>query len=330
MRPTFELSIEGQTPADALRQRLISLRVTEKAGQESGSLEIKLSNDPPLEPPRTGVEARVRLGYEHTELHEAGIYIIEGVDLDGPPPTMKIHGAATNFAKSDTGTGILQAIRSQKTRSWHDTTVGAIVETVAGEQGLEPVVASSLASTPIEHLDQVDQSDMALLTQIGRRFDAVAKTMAGRLVFLPEGEGKKSNGASLPLVELPIQELTSWRIRKTGKQEYGSVTAHYHDGEKADRQDVTVGSGEPTKTLRDDFPNEAEAQAAAEAELKKQRRQSQEMTIKLPGRPDIFVEQPIKIPDGPPGTGGDWVVASIDHSLGTGLQTSITARPKAG
>lgn len=330
MRPTFEIEIDGQAPSEELARRLLRLRVSEETGERSGSLELKLSNHgPAIEPPPTGVEALVRLGFEGAPLHPAGVYIIEGVDLAGPPDTVTIHGTATNFATSDTAGGIKQSMRSQKTRSWGQTTLGDIVRTIAGDQGLSPVVGGDLDGLAIQHLDQVDQSDMDLLTELGRRFDAVAKTMAGKLVFIPRGQGTKADGSSLPLVEIPVEEIKGWKMRKTGKNEYGTVVAHWNDTEAGERKEVRAGEGEPVKTLRHPFPTEAEAQRAAEGELAKQRRQAQEMSLNLPGRPDLFVEQPLQLAGGPPGTEGEWIVSKAEHTLeGQGLKTSLSAGPK--
>jgi len=80
--------------------------------------------------------------------------------------------------------------RSPKTRSWDATTLGKLVETIAGEHGYTPKVDPELGAIPIPHLDQTAESDMALLTRLAAKHDAVAKPVAGFLVLARQGAAK--------------------------------------------------------------------------------------------------------------------------------------------
>ena len=53
--------------------------------------------------------------------------------------------------------------------SWHDTTLGAIVEAIASRNRLEASVAPSLAGIKIPHIDQSQESDAKFLTRLAER-----------------------------------------------------------------------------------------------------------------------------------------------------------------
>jgi len=55
------------------------------------------------------------------------------------------------------------------------------VGTIAGEHGLKAKVAEALKAFNYEHLDQVDESDINLLTRIGKDHDAITTVKASRL-----------------------------------------------------------------------------------------------------------------------------------------------------
>lgn len=51
-------------------------------------------------------------------------------------------------------------------------------------------MAESLAGIHVTHLDQTEEPDLHLLTRLAREHGAVAKPVAGFLVFVPRGEAK--------------------------------------------------------------------------------------------------------------------------------------------
>ncbi|MHC5177420.1 hypothetical protein [Serratia rhizosphaerae] len=66
-------------------------------------------------------------------------------------------------------------LQSQKTRSFSGITLGDFMLTVASEHGLTARVDSRLVNVPVEHIDQLDESDMNLVTRIAGECGAVSK-----------------------------------------------------------------------------------------------------------------------------------------------------------
>ncbi|SFD68659.1 hypothetical protein SAMN05660831_02112 [Thiohalospira halophila DSM 15071] len=330
MKPQIALTIDGEPASDELQRRLRRASASQEAGDRAGSLDLAFHNDPPLELPRVGVEIGVRMGYHGRELHRVGAYVVDSVEAGGPRPEISLRASAINWTDSATAGGAGPGMREPRTRVWEGLTLAGIAETIAGEHGLTPKIHPDLASVEIPHLDQIDQSDQSILTELGRRYNAVATVLAGRLMMTPRGSGQGADGSSLPAVEIDVTEASRWSISQDSRAELQSVTAHYHDFATAVRMAVTVGSGEPATVLRDVYPTEVEARAAARARLAESRRQAMKLSLSLPARPDLFLESPITLPGVPPGyADGEWVINSVSHEIGRGGTTRLKAEPRA-
>jgi len=77
MTPDFNLWVEGQMITGLIRNRLVSIRVTDEVGITSDTVEICLDDrDSLLELPRTGAKLQVSIGYQETGLVSMGVYIV--------------------------------------------------------------------------------------------------------------------------------------------------------------------------------------------------------------------------------------------------------------
>ena len=139
MTPQFRIVIEGQGDVTAqVRERLLSLRVRDEEGYRSDAVEIRLDDrGGETELPRRGVALEVELGYEESGRVSMGRYVVDAVELSGPPETLTVRATA-----ADMRTGAKQ----RKTRSWSEITIGDLVRTIARDHGLEARVASGLAA----------------------------------------------------------------------------------------------------------------------------------------------------------------------------------------
>jgi|LakMenEpi03Aug12_release.lakeMendotaPanAssembly.Ray.scaffolds.fasta_scaffold110617_4 phage protein D len=182
--PAFRIIANGNDITDLIRDRLISLRVTDEAGQVSDSLEITVDDREKRMPlPRTGTWIRVWLGYSSNGDLPVymGAYAVDECDLSCGPRSMVIRATAAATAP--------ELIKEQRTQSWHQTTLGQVVTTIAERNNLEPVIKGSLASVEIKHEDQTSESDQAFLTRLAERHSATIKPADGKLVVVPRGKG---------------------------------------------------------------------------------------------------------------------------------------------
>lgn len=317
MRPIFQIKADNQDVTEAIQSRLLSLKVVDKCGMSSDTLELQLDDrEHQISLPRKGAVLDVHLGYQDEGLISVGAFTVDEVEINGPPSTLTIRAKAL-----DTLTGM----KTKKTRSWHQQTLSDIVKTIAEDQQLTPVVGSRLANKFIEHIDQTEESDMNLLSRLAKQYNATAKPVRGKLLFVSHGETKSASGEALERVELSREALSSWRVTLAERNNYPAVQAEWQDLEKGQRRALVVGEGSPLYIIGNSFQNETEAKQAAEAKLKQLKQQGGGGSLTLkPGRPALFAESPILLKGVREGLNGEWMASQVSHSLNnSGLQTQV-------
>jgi hypothetical protein len=88
------------------------------------------------------------------------------VSVRDPPRTITIRGNSADLR----GAGV----KTRRKRAYDQTTVGEIVRDLAAEAGYTATVDPTLASQQIAHWYRMNESVMAAVTRLGRRYDAVA------------------------------------------------------------------------------------------------------------------------------------------------------------
>ncbi|OLI39576.1 phage late control protein, partial [Xanthomonas oryzae pv. oryzae] len=176
-------------------------------------------------------------------------------------------------------------------------------------------------------LDQANESDMNLLTNLGQRFDAVATVKAGALVFAPIGAGTTATGKPLPTVTLTRRDGDQHRYSVADRDAYTGVRAYWTDKGKAKRQSVLVGTDDNAKRLRESYADEATARQHAHAELERVKRGVAKFDYTLAiGRADLFPEQALTMSGFKPEIDGQlWLIAKTTHAINgsSGFTTSL-------
>jgi hypothetical protein len=316
--PQWRVVLDGTDLTERIAPRLLDLTLTECRGGEADQLDLRMhDHDGKMALPKRGVRLAVALGWKATGLVDKGTFIVDEVEYSGAPDIITVRARSADLTTD---------MRTRRERSWHNTTLGAVLNTLAGEHGLTPRVAETLARTKLPHLDQANESDMNLVTRLGHRFDAVATVKAGALVFVPIGAGTTATGKPLPTVTLTRRDGDQHRYSVADRDIYTGVRAYWVDKGKARRQSVLVGKDDNAKRLRDSYADEATARQHARAELERVKRGLArfEYTLAL-GRPDLSPEQHVtllgfkaEIDEQP------WVIAKSTHSCSEmGLKTQI-------
>ena len=91
--------LAGQTDMNAaIHNRLLSLDLTDEAGYQSDSLEIRLDDrDGKIKLPRRGVTLDVRLGFKEVGLAEMGLFTVDEVEVKGPPATLTVRARSADL-----------------------------------------------------------------------------------------------------------------------------------------------------------------------------------------------------------------------------------------
>ena len=325
MRPVFRIVIDGrQDVTDRIRDRLLSLRVADEAGRLSDSAELRLDDrDGVLALPRRGAGMEISLGYEDRREAVAGTYVVDEVELSGPPQTLAVRAKAADMRSS---------LKAQKTRSWDDVSLGELVSSIAADHGLEARVGSALRTVRISHLDQTEESDLHLLTRLARDHDAVAKPAGGVLLFVPRGEAASATGRQMPVVDVRPEDCRRWSVTIADREAYRSVRAHWHEPESGERRTETAGDGAPAWTLRRTWASASEAREAARAKLSALKRGTVRLSLALsPGNPVVAAEAELRLRGFRDGADGSWTCSRVVHRLDRGgYATSVEAALKEG
>jgi uncharacterized protein len=318
VRPDYRLIANSTDITATIRDRLIDLRLTDAAGIDSDVLEINLADhltNAPIAMPETGAELELFLGYDGASTR-MGFFVVDEIELTGWPSRMTVRARAAIYDKASKGGKT--NLQTSKTRNWpKDTTIKSMVDKIASEHGMEGRVSQSLASVKLPATAQVDESDLNLLSRIGKKFDAVVKPSGGMIVFAKRGEAKTVGGEDLPDVSLVPGDVTSYRVTFAKRDKVGTVVAYYHQTSKAKRLSVKVGTGEPTRRLKMYHPNQDMAKAAALAEWNRMQRRAGKLTLQLPGRPDLQAEGKITLAGFRDGVDGEWIATAVEHQLST-------------
>jgi uncharacterized protein len=320
MQPAFRIFANQKDITTAVRDRLLEMTITDEAGIKSDQVKITLDDrlrgdGAVAELPDIGTTLAVALGYVGTGLADMGTYRVDEIDINHPPATLTVSAKAADMAGP---------FRSPKTRSWDKITLGVIVETIATEHGYTPKIDPELGGIVVPHLDQTEESDMALLTRMAGMHDAVAKPVAGHLVLAKQGAAKSATGKDLPVIELRARDLTSWSYKHSarkaggsGMESVGGVKAYWWNPEAGERKEV-VGGVPPYEELRYVHATEADALAAVLAKLNQGERGQDELSLTLPGDTRLAAECRLRLPDLRPGLPTDWRITKVEHKLSGG------------
>lgn len=326
LTPEYRLLANQQDITNTIRARLISLRYTDEAGMDSDVLEITLADHDPTKPvqiPPTGAELELFIGYDG-QVDRIGLFVCDELELAGWPGEMTLRARAAPFDATKNGKADLQ---TQKTRSWKRATrFGDMVRKIAAEHGLIPAVADSLSGISLPHIDQADESDLHFLARVARKYDAIVKPAAGKLIVAKVGSAKTVTGQNLPVITLSPGDVTSWRMVMNKRETAGMVVAYWHWVRGGKRQPVRVGRGEPVRRLKMYYPTREMALAAARSELDRRARRTVTLSVTLPGRTDLVAEGRVIMSGFRDGVDGEWSITRAEHSLDdNGYTTTIEA-----
>lgn len=302
---------------------LVSLRLSEKDGEEADQLEITLDDSKGnVAIPPEGATLQVWLGWERgtevtTGLVYKGSFKVDEAGWSGPPDRITLTARSADLAES---------FRTRRNRTWRDGTLADVVGVIAQEHGLEPRCHPDLASRTIAVAEQAGKSDMQFLRDLARRYDASAVVKAGCLIFAPKGAATTATSSAVPEIVLLRERCSEldWRRAAREKAQDGAE-AQWHDKHEAKRKTHSTG-GNNRKRLKRVYASETDAKAAAEAETRRLKRAAATLSAKLAwGNPLLSPGMRVtaagfkNVIDGT-----KWLVASAEHTMDAGgLKTRL-------
>lgn len=324
LTPECAVAVAGEDVTDRLRQALVELRVVSTADRTTDTVEITLAGDAGsvIAAPPTGRELRISLGYRESGLVDLGRYWHTETEIACAPQSRVVVRATGADLRANA------PLKSPRTHAWHDTTLGAVLEQIAGRNALTLRVDAALASLPVPHEDQTDESDLHLVRRLAVLHGATAKVVGPDLVFAPAGAGRSASGDRMPHVSLtPTSDVVDLRVAYRDRPKVASVRARYWRLVEAAPRHSVAGDGDPPHDLPGLYPDEPTATAAAAAAWADFRRATGALEATVPGNPTLSAGAQIVTAGWPTAAANrTWTAAHVTHTLDrTGYKTAAVA-----
>lgn len=312
--PAWSVSINGENVTDLLMDRLLAIRLTDNAGQESDSVEIAVDDRDKKAPfPPAEAVVAVALGYTDRGLSpvEMGEFTVDEVEIGAGPRTMVVRASAARLSPT--------LVKELRTESWHNTTLANIAKTMAKRNGLE-YTDMGAADIVIRHEDQTNESDQSFLTRLAQKYKTTVKPLGqnGAKLVLAE----RDKGSLAPNIALQETEVSNWRARIKDRAQYGAVKGRYLDRTTNTEKIVTgssVGGGEtsdPNYELKELYRDKAEADLAVASKLQGLTSGVVEINLTMEGRPELCAEGTLTLAGFRPEVDAQpWVVKTVTHEL---------------
>lgn len=217
--PAFMLKLDNEDITQDFSDRLISLTMTDNRGFEADQLDIELDDaDGLVELPPRGASLTLWLGWEGSALLNKGSFTVDEIEHRGAPDTLTIRGRSADFR----GT-----LNSRREQSWHDTTLGVILETIAQRNKLTASVAETLKAIAVPHIDQSQESDAAFMARLAERNGASVSVKYGKLLFLKAGSAMTASGRAIPQMTVERGDGDRHQFAIADREAYTGVTAKW-------------------------------------------------------------------------------------------------------
>ena len=322
MTPNFQVIANQKDITDLLKDRLLSIRTTDKAGLEADECEIHVDDrDGAVAFPSKGATLEISLGYEGEPLSFIGKFRVDEIEVSGPPQSLMIRAKPANIAAT---------MKSQKRHSWEGVTLADIVGDVARRNKLQPLCTMDVA---IARADQINESDMHYITRLAKQHGATATVKDGKLVVAPRGNGKSGSGKALPSIALSRDDLASYSLTFPDRALFGEVQANYHNSKTGKLETIVLPNPDapaavqaPKHTERHVHPSKGAAKAAAESRLSALNRATLTGKLELmKGRADVGAEKWLELTGIKDEVNGTVLIESVEQNFSkTAWVTSIS------
>lgn len=308
MKPTFRIVADGADITALINDRLLLLRTSDKPGMDSDEFELRIDDrDGAVSLPKRGAGIEIYLGYTGGPMARLGRYVVDEVELSGPPDTLVIRGKASDMR----GSG--KTIRSG---SWENVPLSEIVRDIAARNGWQWVCP---VATKVPRADQLSESDFNFITRLAKQYDCTAKVGDGKLLVMPRQGGQSASGKVLGVVTITRSDVSRWQFRLGDRSTHKAVATKHQDKATGklsivslDNEDAPAGLP-PVHTDRHIYPNKSAAEQAAKARLAAFNRSTAGVRLEMPGRTDLVAERQINAVGFKVGLDGEYLVDSVEQ-----------------
>ncbi|ABS49545.1 MULTISPECIES: phage late control D family protein [Yersinia pseudotuberculosis complex] len=347
--PDYSISVDGIDKTGGIKKRLMSLTLTDNRGFEADQLDIEFDDaDGKVELPRRGAKIAVSLGWKGAALIDKGTFTVDEIEHSGAPDKLTVRARSADFRET---------LNIRRDQSYHKTTIGGIIKTVAERNKLAPTLNKTMFDLTIDHIDQTNESDGNFITRLAKQYGAIAAVKNGNLLFIRQGQSKTASGKPIPAMTIIRSLGDGHQFSMADRGAYTGVVANWLNTRTAEKPVVKVkrkrkrkattaakpkepeekqgeyliGTDENVLILRTTYASKNNAQRAAKSNWERIQRGVAKFSIQLAkGRADLYPEVPVKV------TGfkkqideADWTLVTVTHSVSdSGFTTALELEVK--
>ncbi|MBK2258973.1 phage late control D family protein [Francisella philomiragia] len=300
-----------------------NINITDNIGDQADSFSMRISDaNSELVFPQNNTKLQVYVGYKDT-LHDFGYFYITDVKYSyskGQGAFIDVVASSVPFTETD----IYKSMQTSYERSFSNTTVSAVVNTIAQEHNLTADINPTIGAKVVNSISQHNESNIGFLYRFIREYGGVLKPTHSRLLVLADDKGTNVSGATLDTVSIDISDCNNITYNSKKSSKYNSVQADYQSTDTAKIKTVTVGSGDPVLKLSYIYESEELAQTAASKVLNKSNLNNDTLNLDMTGNPELIAGAPISITGLREDIPQNWYIGTANHSLSkSGYSTSL-------
>jgi phage protein D len=319
MTPLFDILLNKASLFEKIQPFLISLTITDEPGLKSDKLDLILA-DQNLAIPNIGDLIKISLGYKESGVCDMGTFAVDGYELSHNK--MRITAHAADF---------LENFKNPKSRSFENTSLENIIQTIAAEHNIPARISPTLSSITFPAIHQTSESDLHFLTRLGQQFNILIKPAGHCLVAMPSCHGQTISGTQLPEVSLTPDSTINWSFQYSKKEQIPSVTAKGYDTDSDEEFFETAGEEgvddiDLGYSLRGLYPTREAAKTAAKSVYEKLIQKTYTFTAEIPGNPNVLAESRLLLQNFRSEIPTTWIISRSTHALNSaGYKTSLEA-----
>lgn len=297
MTPIYKLSIADEV----VHSRLEKLTIEDNAEEKADILTLVL-NGIGLAKPETGVIISLEVGYEETDLWDAGQFVVDEVSrVEGTANILKGGGLvkdwvnriiiiARSVPKGDNDLGYsLQTI--SEARTWQNKTYGEIASDIVKGVGGKLTIEPRLRDIKMPVVQQRNESDAAFLARLGRERNAFTKISGNEVII------RSYNSSEIGVVSITREMVTGYHYRESQSYNVEKVIVPYTDMELGKTIDLVVGDGSSKlgERVPRTQPDKETARLIGNSILEWYKRHFATVSLRMPVIPGLFAEKVVEL-----------------------------------
>lgn len=333
-RAAFSVLIDGTEIAPLLTPHLISIRVSDRAGENSDSATIELDDrHGQIILPKPKAPISIYLGWIGTGIAE----VFRGIVNE--PRSRGSRGSGRGLTITASGIDQSGKVKEPQQRHFDEETLGDILRKAGERAGIDDVrVAEGFASIVRDYERMDDESFLAFGERIAREVGGTFKVSGSRALLVERNGGQSPSGALLPTIYATWGvNLHDWNITPyVGRPRFKQTRARYYDQDEAKwkevRAEIELPDAEADGTSRFAEPDASLADQKTRSDKTASERRSGEGTITIEGNTDAQPEGSVVVAGTRPGIDGSYLIDGVDHSYSrsSGFTTRIPVKRPQG